>query len=69
MIPIPFKPTRIVRLKEVIDRTGLSRSSIYRLAEHGFPKSVRIGITAVGWREADINRWIAEREISTTTIH
>ena len=66
---IPSKPTRIVRLKEVINRTGLSRSSIYRLAEHGFPKAVRIGITAVGWIEADINRWIAEREISAMIIH
>lgn len=72
---IPYIPTtthtpaRIVRLKEVIDRTGLSRSSIYRLAEHGFPRPVKIGLAAVGWLESDINLWIAEREVAAITIH
>ena len=52
---------RIIRLKTVLDRTGLSRSTIYRkIAESTFPPRVKISINDVGWRESDINCWIAD---------
>ena len=51
---------RIVRLKTVLARTGLSRSTLYRkIGEGTFPKQVRISIHGAGWRESAINRWIA----------
>ena len=54
-------PDRIVRLKTVLDRTGLSRSTIYRkIAEGTFPPQIRISVNGAGWRESDINRWIAD---------
>ena len=54
-------PDRIVRLKTVLDRTGLSRSTIYRkIAEGTFPAQIRISVNGTGWRESDINRWIAD---------
>ena len=52
-------PTRIVRLPEVMARTGLSRSTIYvRLGQGSFPKPVQLGARAVGWIEAEVDEWI-----------
>lgn len=54
-------PDRIVRMKTVLARAGLSRSTIYRkIAEGTFPAQVRISINGTGWRESDIDRWIAD---------
>lgn len=54
-------PDRIVRLKTVLARTGLSRSTIYRkIAEGTFPSQLRISINGAGWHESDIDRWIAD---------
>ena len=53
-------PDRIVRLKTVLARTGLSRSTIYRkIAEGTFPAQLRISTNGTGWHESDIDRWIA----------
>ena len=50
---------RIIRLKEVIKMTGLSRSSIYRMMnENRFPKSVNLGFRSVGWLEEDLHGWL-----------
>ncbi len=54
-------PDRIVRLNTVLARTGLSRSTIYRkIAEGTFPAQIRISINGAGWRESEINRWVAD---------
>ncbi|WP_425646811.1 helix-turn-helix transcriptional regulator [Agrobacterium leguminum] len=53
-------PDRIIRLNTVLSRTGLSRSTIYRkIAEGTFPAQIKISINGAGWKESDINRWIA----------
>lgn len=50
---------KILRLQRVIDKTGLSKSSIYAfIKDDKFPKSIRLGVRAVGWRESDIDNWI-----------
>ncbi|MGX5805804.1 helix-turn-helix transcriptional regulator [Bradyrhizobium sp. Arg314] len=52
-------PDRILRLKTVLNRTGLSRSTIYRkIAEGTFPAQIKISINGAGWHESDINRWV-----------
>jgi prophage regulatory protein len=52
----------IYRLPEVKQRTGLQRSTIYKLMSDGlFPRSVSLGARAVGWLEAEIEEWITER--------
>ncbi len=52
----------ILRLPEIIARTGLSRSSIYLGISNGeFPRSVSLGGRAVGWLEEDVERWLAEK--------
>ena len=58
--------TTILRLPSVKTRTGLSRSSIYlRISEGVFPRPVSLGSRAVGWRESDIENWVASR-VKTT---
>src|SRR5438552_17765842 len=55
------EPDRIIRLRTVLARTGLSRSTIYRkIAEGTFPPQIRISVNGAGWKESDINRWVAD---------
>jgi prophage regulatory protein len=52
----------ILRLPEVISRTGLSRSSIYSaIKARTFPTHISIGVRSVGWLSTDIDAWIACR--------
>jgi prophage regulatory protein len=61
--PAMADPDRIIRLRTVLDRTGLSRSTLYRkIAEGTFPAQLRISIHGAGWRESDIDRWVSEPE-------
>ncbi len=53
---------RLLRLVEVRSRTGLSRSTIYRLAAEGrFPAPVKLTAHASAWREDEIEDFIASR--------
>ncbi|OJW28792.1 MAG: DNA-binding protein [Rhodospirillales bacterium 69-11] len=55
------EPEKILRMRTVLDRTGLSRSTIYRKVREGtFPRQVEISEHCRGWRESAINRWIAD---------
>ena len=53
---------RVVRLREVMEITGLSRTTIWRRARDGsFPSPIRLGgehTRAVGWWEQDVYDWI-----------
>ena len=52
---------RILRLPEVIEKTGISRSSIYEQMQLGlFPKQLRLGKRMVGWSEAEIEKHLEE---------
>ncbi|NMZ76638.1 AlpA family transcriptional regulator [Pseudomonas nitroreducens] len=53
---------RIIRLKEVIDSTGLARSTIYKhIGEGTFPKPVPLGDRCVGWVDSEVHDWILAR--------
>ena len=53
---------KILRLKGVIDITGLSRSTLYLyIAEGRFPKPVSLGDRCVGWVESEVHDWILAR--------
>ena len=55
-------PTRILRLPEVKERTGLSRSTIYAyMAKEAFPESISLGPRTVGWIEAEVEEWLQGR--------
>lgn len=59
---------QIVRIKTVIQMTGLSRSAIYEKMnpkspyfEAHFPRSIKLGAAAVGWSENEVKEWINMR--------
>ncbi len=50
---------RILRLNTVLDRTGLSRATLYRKVQAGtFPRQIRIATRCTGWRESAVNDWM-----------
>jgi prophage regulatory protein len=58
----------LLRIQEVLRRTGLSQSALYRSmnGEEGptierFPRPVRIGSKAVAWIESEVEMWIDGR--------
>ena len=54
---------RVLRLPAVMERTGLSKASIYRLIKaDDFPAAVRLTSRAVGWPAQRIDEWIASRD-------
>lgn len=62
------KGPMILRLKQVMERTGLSRSTIYDRMnpnsprhDPSFPKQFRLGGEAVGWIEAEVDAWVQSR--------
>ena len=65
-MPTQLRPILIVlRMKQVSERTGLSRSTIYNKLDPGsaqydpnFPTQIRLGSGAVGWIEAELNTWL-----------
>ncbi|AKS24226.1 MAG: transcriptional regulator [Leptospirillum sp. Group II 'C75'] len=53
---------RIVRLKELVKISGLSRSTIYDQVKSGtFPQPVKLGARAIGWILSDVENWIASK--------
>ena len=55
---------KILRLKEVIQITGLSRSTIYaEIAKGNFPRQIKLtGARSVGWHESSIAQWVESRQ-------
>lgn len=50
---------RVIRLNEVKNKVGLSRSTIYRRIANGeFPKPILLGGRASGWIEDEIDEWL-----------
>jgi prophage regulatory protein len=50
---------KFIRIKEVLNRTGLSRSVLYaKVADKTFPQSFPLSGTAVAWLESEIQEWI-----------
>lgn len=59
-----FPKTKLLRIKDLTEIIGLSRSHIYKLAKDGkFPKPVPIveGGASVGWLADEIETWLKER--------
>ena len=53
---------RLIKLKEVILKTSLGHSSIYKfIAEGTFPRQVSLGAKSVAWLESEVDVWIMDR--------
>ncbi|MEL7293137.1 MAG: AlpA family phage regulatory protein [Cyanobacteria bacterium J06555_13] len=50
---------RLIRLPEVLNRVGLSRSQIYNMCDNGtFPRALLLGPRAIAWNEEEIHDWM-----------
>lgn len=63
--PLQPSATRVLRMRQLRERVGLSRSSIYAKLSPGskyhdplFPRPIKLGLAAVGWREEDVQSWL-----------
>lgn len=62
IIPSNLPTMRFIRVRETIQKTGLSKSSIYDLMAQGqFPQTVRLGGRSVAFVESEVDTWMAER--------
>lgn len=54
--------TRILPIEQVLDRTSLSRRTLYtEISEGRFPKPVQMTTRRVGWPESDVETYIASK--------
>ncbi|WP_413284191.1 AlpA family transcriptional regulator [Vibrio sp. MA40-2] len=54
--------SRLMRLKEVIQVTGISRSSLYKYLNEGqFPPPVSLGARSIAWVDHEIQAWITTK--------
>ena len=71
-VPTSKPKTRLIRLNEVLSRTGYGRTSIYRKMDEGsFPKCLKLGgppadqkkfdCRAIAWIEEEVDQWIEDR--------
>ena len=53
---------RLLRVKQVLELTGISRAHLYRMMERDtFPLSVQIGLKARAWRSDEVQAWVESR--------
>lgn len=56
------RPIRLLRLPQVMQQTGLRKTTLYELQKEGsFPMRIQVTSNSVGWIEEEINAWIAGR--------
>jgi prophage regulatory protein len=55
-----YDPTaEIIRARDLRSATGLHPVTVWRLRRAGkFPEPIRLGVQAIGWRRAEIERWL-----------
>ncbi len=54
------KPKRFLTLHQVIERVGISRSTLFRMEAKGrFPHSYKVADSAVRWLESDIDEFMS----------
>ena len=59
---VPDSSIKFLRLPAVCERTGLSRTQVYRLEAAGkFPRRVKLALSTSAWVDAEIQAWAAER--------
>ena len=62
MSALDLENDRLLRLAEVMRKTGLSESTIYRRMKEGsFPQSVSLGPACVRWLMSEVQAWVTDR--------
>ena len=63
-------PISVLRLPEVQSKTGLARSTIYKMMSEGkFPIPIKITSKAVAWPSMEIDDWITLKMDNRKSLH
>lgn len=61
---------KILRIKEVVNCVGISKSSIERgVLNKTFPQPIKLGVRSKGWHLAHIVQWIEDRSNNTNKTY
>lgn len=53
---------KLIRLTQVMECTGLARSTVYKfIAQGDFPKPVKLGPRVAAWVETEVQQWIEDK--------
>lgn len=53
----------IIRMKQLVKKVGLCKATLYNMVKKGeFPRQLRIGQRATGWRRSEVLAWMEQRE-------
>ena len=64
---VDLVPPRMLRFPVVRERTGLSRTTVWRMERRGeFPAHCQLSANTVGWLEEEVTAWIRSRSGSPT---
>ena len=61
---------QILRIRDVTALTRISRSRVYEYMSREidpFPRPLKLGDRAVGWRKIEVEEWLAARERAGST--
>ncbi|MFQ3247977.1 MAG: putative DNA-binding transcriptional regulator AlpA [Arenicella sp.] len=64
VVPTPKSnnPDKIIRIKQVLEMTGLSRTTLWRMErKNEFPKRLPLTAGSVGWRYSEVEKWVQDR--------
>jgi prophage regulatory protein len=68
--PIFTNTDRVIKLREVIEISGLKKSSIYNLIKKNeFPKQVVLSRNSVGWIQSEVVQWVNELIVNRDLLH
>jgi predicted DNA-binding transcriptional regulator AlpA len=61
-LPVAVADEEVWKVRTILAKTGLSRSSLYAYVKAGdFPRQRKLGPRRVGWLASDVRRWMATR--------
>lgn len=64
------QPVRILRLPQVMEIVGVSRSTIYLwIQQENFPRPLKLSVRRVGWLESDVMAWIRSKSNTSASLN
>ena len=61
-MPKQVTAPRFLRVREVLEMTGMSRSFIYaQMAEGAFPRQIHLGPRTIVWNKQEVVQWMEDR--------
>ncbi|MCL1059743.1 AlpA family transcriptional regulator [Shewanella gelidimarina] len=61
---------RVIKLRDVIELTGLKKTSIYNLIKKNeFPKQITLARNSVGWVQSEVLQWVNDLMINRDLLH